>query len=120
MKAVVLAYHNIGCVGIKALLNQGIEIAAVFTHTDDPNETVWFDSVAELASGLGIPVFAPDDINHPLWVEKISILEQNPDLKKRLGRAALMDTETVFSTHAHARERIKAVESFWERYGIVQ
>ena len=74
MKAVVLAYHNIGCVGIQALQRQGIEIAAVFTHKDDPTEAVWFDSVAELASGLGIPVFAPDNINHPLWVEKIRAL----------------------------------------------
>ena len=78
MKAVVLAYHNIGCVGIDALLEQGIEIAAVFTHTDDPNESVWFDSVAELASSHGIPVFAPEDINHPLWVEKIRSLA--PDI----------------------------------------
>jgi len=29
MKAVVLAYHDIGCVGIEALLRHGIEIAAV-------------------------------------------------------------------------------------------
>ena len=78
MKAVVLAYHNIGCVGIDALLKQGIEIAAVFTHKDDPNESVWFDSVAEMASGQGIPVFAPDNINHPLWVEKIRALA--PDI----------------------------------------
>ena len=78
MKAVVLAYHNIGCVGIASLLEQGIEIAAVFTHKDDPNESVWFDSVAELTSGHGIPVFAPDDINHPLWVEKIRNLA--PDI----------------------------------------
>jgi len=78
MKAVVLAYHNIGCVGIEALVEQGIEIAAVFTHKDDPNESVWFDSVAELASSRGIPVFAPDNINHPLWVEKIRALA--PDI----------------------------------------
>ena len=78
MKAVVLAYHNIGCVGIDALLRQGIEIAAVFTHKDDPDESVWFDSVAELASEHGIPVFAPDNINHPLWVEKIRTLA--PDI----------------------------------------
>ncbi|MCB2167290.1 MAG: bifunctional UDP-4-amino-4-deoxy-L-arabinose formyltransferase/UDP-glucuronic acid oxidase ArnA [Deltaproteobacteria bacterium] len=78
MKAVVLAYHNIGCVGIEALLKQGIEVAAVFTHRDNPNESLWFDSVAERASGLGIPVFAPDNINHPLWVEKIRSLA--PDI----------------------------------------
>jgi UDP-4-amino-4-deoxy-L-arabinose formyltransferase/UDP-glucuronic acid dehydrogenase (UDP-4-keto-hexauronic acid decarboxylating) len=78
MKAVVLAYHNIGCVGIETLMKQGVEIAAVFTHKDDPNESVWFDSAAELASNLGIPVFAPDNINHPLWVEKIRSLA--PDI----------------------------------------
>ena len=78
MKAIVLAYHNIGCTGIKALLAHGIDIAAVFTHRDDPNETVWFDSVAELASSKGIPVFAPENINHPLWVDRIRALA--PDI----------------------------------------
>jgi UDP-4-amino-4-deoxy-L-arabinose formyltransferase/UDP-glucuronic acid dehydrogenase (UDP-4-keto-hexauronic acid decarboxylating) len=78
MKAVVLAYHNIGCVGLDALRRNGIEIAAVFTHRDDPNENVWFDSVAEHALRLGVPVFAPDDINHPLWVQRIRDLA--PDL----------------------------------------
>ena len=78
MRAVVLAYHNIGCTGIRSLIDQGIEIAAVFTHKDDPNETLWFESVAELASGLGIPVFAPDNINHPLWVARVKAL--SPDL----------------------------------------
>jgi len=74
MKAVVLAYHNIGRVGIEALLRHGFEIAAVFTHKDDPQETIWFDSVAELAASNNIPVYAPDDINHPLWVQKIKDL----------------------------------------------
>ena len=78
MRAVVLAYGNIGCVGIKALRKHGFEIAAVFTHQDQPQETIWFDSVAELASEHRIPVFAPADINHALWVEKIR--ELNPDI----------------------------------------
>ena len=78
MKAVVLAYHNMGCVGIEALLRHGFEIAAVFTHKDDPHEKIWFDSVAELATSQNIPVFAPDDINHPLWVERIKTM--NPDI----------------------------------------
>jgi len=71
MRAVVLAYHDIGCVGIEALLRNGIEIAAVFTHVDDPQENLWFHSVAELAAVHGIPAFAPEDINHPLWVRRI-------------------------------------------------
>jgi UDP-4-amino-4-deoxy-L-arabinose formyltransferase/UDP-glucuronic acid dehydrogenase (UDP-4-keto-hexauronic acid decarboxylating) len=78
MKTVVLAYHNIGCIGIQALLRNGFEISAVFTHLDDPRETIWFDSVAELAASLNIPIFAPDDINHPMWIRKIRELQ--PDI----------------------------------------
>lgn len=78
MKAIVLAYHNIGCVGIEALLKNGFEIAAVFTHKDNPNENIWFESVAELASSHEIPVFSPEDINHPIWVQKIR--EIAPDI----------------------------------------
>jgi len=78
MKAIVLAYHNIGCVGIEALSRNGFEIAAVFTHRDDPGENTWFESVAELAASRNIPVFAPEDINHPIWVRKI--MELKPDI----------------------------------------
>ena len=74
MKAVVLAYHNIGCQGIRSLLEQDYQIAAIFTHRDDPNENLWFESVAELAVAKQIPVYAPDDINHPMWVAKIRAL----------------------------------------------
>jgi len=78
MKSIVLAYHNIGCVGIEALLRNGFQITAAYTHKDNPHENVWFDSVAELAASRGIPAFAPDDINHPLWVERIK--ELAPDI----------------------------------------
>ena len=78
MRAVVLAYSNIGCAGLQALLEQGIDVAAVFTHRDNPQETIWFDSVAELAARHNVPVFAPDDINHPMWVQRIQSL--NPDM----------------------------------------
>jgi len=78
MKVVVLAYHTIGCTGIRALLAQGFDIQAVFTHEDDPNENIWFESVAELAAANDLPVYAPDDINHPLWVERIRKME--PDI----------------------------------------
>ena len=74
MKAVVLAYHNIGCAGIRALLVHGFDIQAVFTYEDDPNENIWFESVAELAASKGIPVYNPTDINHPLWVDRIKKL----------------------------------------------
>ena len=78
MKAVVLAYHNIGCIGLEALLKNGFEVQAVFTHRDNPEENIWFKSVAELAAQKGLPVYAPENINHPLWVERIK--ELNPDI----------------------------------------
>ena len=78
MRALVLAYHDIGCVGIEALLDQGFEIAAVFTHRDDPGETTWFRSVAVEAAARDLPVYAPDDLNHPLWVERVRQLA--PDI----------------------------------------
>ena len=78
MKTVVLAYHNIGCIGIEALMRNGFEMAAIFTHRDDPQERIWFDSAAELGASRNIPVFAPDDINHPIWVEEIRALK--PDI----------------------------------------
>jgi UDP-4-amino-4-deoxy-L-arabinose formyltransferase / UDP-glucuronic acid dehydrogenase (UDP-4-keto-hexauronic acid decarboxylating) len=78
MKTVVLAYHNIGCVGIRALMAAGFDIQAVFTHEDRPEEYVWFESVAELASAHDIPVYAPQDINHFLWVDRIK--KMRPDI----------------------------------------
>ncbi len=75
MKCVVLGYHNIGRVGIQALLDAGFEISAVFTHRDNPNENIWFGSVAELAAEKGIEVFAPEDINHPVWISRIAAMQ---------------------------------------------
>jgi len=78
MRAVVFAYHNVGCTGIEALLRNGFEIAAVFTHRDSTNENIWFDSVAEFAASRNIPVFAPADVNNPIWVNRIRKLK--PDV----------------------------------------
>ncbi|WP_053266843.1 bifunctional UDP-4-amino-4-deoxy-L-arabinose formyltransferase/UDP-glucuronic acid oxidase ArnA [Escherichia coli] len=78
MKTVVFAYHDMGCLGIEALLAAGYEISAIFTHTDNPGEKAFYGSVARLAAERGIPVYAPDDVNHPLWVERIAQL--SPDV----------------------------------------
>lgn len=75
--AIVAAYHNIGCAGLEALIRAGVDVKAVFTYADDPLESIWFRSVAEVAAERGIPAYAPDDINHPLWVEKVR--EMAPD-----------------------------------------
>lgn len=78
MKAIVFAYHDIGCVGVNALVEAGYDVQAVFTHTDSPNENHFFSSVARVAADLQLPVFAPEDVNHPLWVEQIR--EMQPDV----------------------------------------
>lgn len=78
MKAIVFAYHDIGCVGLQALIAAGYDVQAVFTHTDDPGETPFFSSVARCAAELQLPVFAPEDVNHPLWVDRIRTLQ--PDI----------------------------------------
>ncbi|WP_181902091.1 formyltransferase, partial [Ectopseudomonas oleovorans] len=73
--AIVFAYHDIGCAGLAALIQAGYPIAAVFTHPDDPSENRFFGSVAQLCARHGIPVHAPEDVNHPIWVERIRALE---------------------------------------------
>ncbi|MGY6030618.1 bifunctional UDP-4-amino-4-deoxy-L-arabinose formyltransferase/UDP-glucuronic acid oxidase ArnA [Phytobacter sp. AG2a] len=71
MKTVVFAYHDMGCVGIQSLLETGYDIVAIFTHAEAPGENAFFKSVARLAAEREIPVYAPDDVNHPLWIERI-------------------------------------------------
>jgi UDP-4-amino-4-deoxy-L-arabinose formyltransferase/UDP-glucuronic acid dehydrogenase (UDP-4-keto-hexauronic acid decarboxylating) len=78
MRAIVFAYHEMGCVGLEALLRHGFDVVGVVTHTDDPNESAWFRSVAELASQHGLPVLAPEDPNNPLWLDRIRALR--PDV----------------------------------------
>ena len=78
MKAVVFAYNNMGYCGIEVLLRNGFDIVAVFTHADDPQENIYFKSCAMLAAQHDIPVFAPHNINHPLWQEKIAGMQ--PDV----------------------------------------
>ncbi len=104
MKAVVLAYHTIGCRGIEALLRNGFEISAVFTHQDEPDENIWFESVAEFAASRNIPVYAPADINHPLWVKKIRDIA--PDIifsfyYRNLIRSSILDIPPAGCLNLH-------------------
>ena len=74
-KAVVFAYHNVGVRCLSVLLAHGVDVRLVVTHTDNPKETIWFDSVAELAERHDIPVITPDDPNIPEAIEKIRALQ---------------------------------------------
>lgn len=72
--AVVFAYHNIGVTGIECLLQAGVEIKLVVTHQDDPEENIWFGSVAELANRHQIPVITPENPNQAEVINRIADL----------------------------------------------
>lgn len=76
-RAVVFAYSSVGCVCLLTLLEGGVEVAAVYTHEDDPGEERWFDSVADLARDRGLAVLAPA---LPDGVEEERIRALAPDL----------------------------------------
>jgi methionyl-tRNA formyltransferase len=74
MRVVVLAYHNMGIAGLNALQRAGYEIAAIFSHDDDPEENCWFDSVKGWGWERGIPVECPAEIRQGKWRERIALL----------------------------------------------
>lgn len=63
--AVVFAYHDVGVRCLSVLLAHGIDVRHVYTHADDPNETIWFGSVANLARQHDIPVTFMGSGKHP-------------------------------------------------------
>jgi UDP-4-amino-4-deoxy-L-arabinose formyltransferase/UDP-glucuronic acid dehydrogenase (UDP-4-keto-hexauronic acid decarboxylating) len=74
MTAVVFAYHDVGCTGLRTLARLGIDIAAVYTHDDDPRENTWFGSVRATCAELRLEVFAGNDPNSPAEQARIRAL----------------------------------------------
>lgn len=74
-RAVVFAYHNVGVRCLSVLLAHGVDVALVVTHRDNPDENVWFASVAGLAALHDIPVITPDDVNDPAVIAQIAALK---------------------------------------------
>ncbi|GJL83791.1 MAG: hypothetical protein DHS20C01_34250 [marine bacterium B5-7] len=75
---IVFAYRDIGHTCLEALLVRGVRVVAVFTHSDDPDENIWFPSVSALADTHGIPVYKPDTTSTTEWIELLRSL--SPDL----------------------------------------
>ncbi len=71
MRAVVFAYHNVGCRCLSVLLAHGMEVALVVTHDDNPDETIWFDSVERVAGRHDLPVAKPMDPNTADFVARV-------------------------------------------------
>jgi len=104
MRAVVLAYHDVGCAGLGALLDGGDEVVAVYTHADDPAEGRWFRSVAELARSRGVPRVSLEDVNAETSVAAIRGLA--PDILfsfyyRRLVRPELLAIPRLGALNLH-------------------
>jgi methionyl-tRNA formyltransferase len=71
LRAVAFAYHNMGVIGLEALLRHGYELLGVFSHEDDPGEELWFNSVVNWCNDEGIDVYCPKDVNRAEEVDRI-------------------------------------------------
>ncbi|HEX9396259.1 MAG TPA: formyltransferase [Burkholderiales bacterium] len=54
--AVVFAYHDVGVRCLRVLLDAGVQVPLVVTHKNDPDEKVWFASVAAFSSQKALTV----------------------------------------------------------------
>ena len=77
-RVLFFGYSEVGYATLELLLARGVAMAGVFTHADDAHENTWFRSVPKLAAERGLPVFTPDSLKDPAWVDKIRALR--PDL----------------------------------------
>jgi len=65
VRAVVFAYHDVGDRCLRALVSNGWDVPLVVTHEPQPDEALWFASVAATANDLDIPVLTPHTSDRP-------------------------------------------------------
>jgi len=78
MRAVVFAYHNVGVRCLKVLLARGVDVALVVTHEDNPAETIWFESVADVCREHGLDWITPADPGTPELYQQVKAAQ--PDV----------------------------------------
>jgi len=71
-------YSEVGFECLSLLLDRGDNVVALFTHEDNPHEKIWFKTPAGAAREQGVPIFTPEKISTPEWLERIAALQ--PDL----------------------------------------
>jgi len=71
-------YSEVGYECLDLLLSRGDNVVALITHEDNPNEKIWFKTPAVAAREKGVPIFTPEKVNTPEWIERIAALQ--PDL----------------------------------------
>ncbi len=77
-RIVFFGYSEIGFECLSLLLERGDNVVALITHEDNPHEKIWFKTPALAAREQGVPVFTPEKVNSPEWIERIAALR--PDL----------------------------------------
>ncbi|HET9122507.1 MAG TPA: formyltransferase, partial [Acidiferrobacteraceae bacterium] len=71
---VLFGYHEVGSACLQLLIARKVPVVELFTHADDPQEAIWFQTPAALAQAHGIPVFTPENPNTPEWRERLRAL----------------------------------------------
>ncbi|MGK5024094.1 formyltransferase [Janthinobacterium sp. RB2R34] len=102
MRAVVFAYHNVGVRCIKVLLAGGVDIALVVTHEDNPQENLWFESVAGLCRTEGIAFVTPPDAGAPTLLAQVQAAA--PDILfsfyyRHMLPASILDVAPAYNMH---------------------
>jgi methionyl-tRNA formyltransferase len=77
-RIIFFGYSEVGYSCLELLLARGDNVAALFTHEDNPNENIWFKTPAQAARERNIPIFTPASVNTPEWIDRIAALK--PDL----------------------------------------
>jgi methionyl-tRNA formyltransferase len=77
-RVLFFGYSEVGYECLDLLLSRGDNVVALITHEDNPNEKIWFKTPAVAAREKGIPIFTPEKVNTPEWIERIAALQ--PDL----------------------------------------
>ncbi len=103
-RVLVFAYHDVGYECLAALAARGVNVVAVYTHTDDPHEQVWFRSVASLARARNLPTYTPPNASTPECFAQIRALA--PDLifsfyYRHLIRADILDLARLGAYNLH-------------------
>jgi methionyl-tRNA formyltransferase len=70
--AVVFGYGDVGVRCLATLLAQGVTVALVVTHADDPNETQWYASLHRFAVEHDLPVHLSDDASGADLLAKVA------------------------------------------------
>ena len=75
MSGIVIAgYSDVGFRCTKWFLDHRENVRLIYTHADNPSETRWWDSVAELAQARGVPVRVVESLDEPAEAERIRAL----------------------------------------------